>query len=223
MNDSDEPAPLRPSILPLGDRAMLVRFGEVLDDAANRAALALAARLEEDPIAGVVELASSLISVLLRYDPEAIGPRRLAGEIGLRLNGARLAAVGTMHSIRVRFGGVEGPDLREVAAALRLSQEAFLTAHCARPLRVLTTGFAPGFVYCGFHPPELMLPRRPQVRSAVPAGSVLFAAGQTAIAATEIPTGWHVIGQTDFRNFDVARLQPTELAAGDSVRFEVER
>jgi inhibitor of KinA len=57
------------------------------------------------------------------------------------------------------------------------------------------------------------------VRPQVPAGTVLFAAGQTAIAATPIRTGWHVIGQTSFQNFDPTALPPTRLAPGDVVRF----
>lgn len=54
------------------------------------------------------------------------------------------------------------------------------------PLRVLATGFAPGFVYCGLHPDDLSVPRREAIRPMVPAGTVLFAAGQTAIAATDL-------------------------------------
>ena len=57
--------------------------------------------------------------------------------------------------------------------------------------------------------------------SAVVAGTVLFAAGQTAIAATPIRTGWHVIGRTSFQNFDLKRDPPTVLSAGDTVRFAV--
>ena len=117
----------------------------------------------------------------------------------------------------------DGPDLDAVAAALNLSPPAFISAHNARPLRVLATGFAPGFVYCGLHPEELVIPRRAAVRASAPAGSVLFAAGQTAITSTEMPTGWHVIGSTAFANFDPTRQPPTRLAAGDIVSFEVAR
>jgi allophanate hydrolase subunit 1 len=53
----------------------------------------------------------------------------------------------------------------------------------------------------------------------VPAGTILFAAGQTAIAATPIPTGWHLIGRTEFRNFDPNADPPCLLKAGDLVRF----
>ncbi|MNL83489.1 Kinase A inhibitor [compost metagenome] len=66
----------------------------------------------------------------------------------------------------------------------------------------------------------MALPRRDRVRALVSAGSVLFAAGQTAIAATDIPTGWHVIGRSDFSNFDPTATPPTRLRAGDSVVFE---
>ncbi len=205
-----------PLIVPLGDSALLVRFGDGLEDGANRAAQALAAALAADPIAGVVEVVPSLVSVLLRYDPAGAEPVRLAGEIALRLS-RPMKKPGAAHRIGVRF---DGPDLAEVAAALDLTIADFIARHCAAPLRVLATGFAPGFVYCGFHGEGLTLPRRQQVRPLVPTGSVLFAAGQTAIAATDIPTGWHVIGQTDFRNFDPGRMPPTRLQAGDLVRFE---
>jgi KipI family sensor histidine kinase inhibitor len=216
MSGRENAAPLRPDIVPLGDQAMLVRFGTRLDDAANRAALGLEAKLARDPIPGVTEIVPSLVSVLLRYDPDAIGQARLAGEISLRLGHADEPGPPAIHDIEVHF---DGPDLAEVAEALKLGVDAFVAAHNARPLRVLTTGFAPGFVYCGFHPEALNLPRRTIVRPLVPAGSVLFAAGQTAMAATEIPTGWHVIGRTEFRNFVPENDPPTLLRAGDLIRF----
>lgn len=220
MSGRENAAPLRPDIVPLGDQALLVRFGSSLDDAANLAALGLGAKLTDDPIRGVLEIVPSLISVLLRYDPNEIGATRLAGEIGLRLGYAEVLGPAEIHDISVQF---DGPDLAEVAEALNLDVDAFVAAHNAEQLRVLTTGFAPGFVYCGFHPEALILPRRMIVRPLVPAGSVLFAAGQTAIAATEIPTGWHVIGRTDFRNFLPEHDPPTVLQAGDLIQFRVAR
>lgn len=107
-----------------------------------------------------------------------------------------------------------------MAGLLALSVDAFIAAHNRATLRVLATGFAPGFLYCGFHDPALRVPRRQVVRRQVPAGTILFAAGQTAITSTPIPTGWHVLGHTDFRNFDAGRLPPVEVQAGDTIRFE---
>jgi KipI family sensor histidine kinase inhibitor len=206
---------IKPTLLPLGDRALLVRFAQTLSEAANRAAIGLARRLAAEPVPGVAEVAPGLVSVLLRAEQGAslAAIRRevmlLLGEPGSEPDPAR-------HEIAVIF---DGEDLADVAAALRLTPAAFVARHNERPLRVLATGFAPGFVYCGFHDAALVLPRREAVRPLVQAGTVLFAAGQTAIAATPIRTGWHVIGRTAFQNFDPQRSPPTRLSAGDLVQF----
>lgn len=219
---SDEDKRVLPTIMPLGDGALLVRFGATLSEAANGAAIAFARNLSELPLAGIVETVPNLVSVLLRYDPRTVQLEQLSGELRLRLYARDDAALlpAAHHAIVITFGGEAGPDLDAVAASLQLTPTAFIAAHNASTLRVLATGFAPGFVYCGFHPPELQLPRRAEVRASVPAGSVLFAAGQTAIAATEIPTGWHVIGTTTFRNFDPQATPPARMRAGDTLSFE---
>jgi KipI family sensor histidine kinase inhibitor len=213
---------VEPTIIALGDSALLVRFGDTLSEPANNAAIAFARGLAETPLAGIVETVPNLVSVLLRYDPFTVRLAELSGELRLRLYGRDEEALpGAAHrAVAVSFGGVHGPDLDTVAASLGLTPDAFITAHNATALRVLATGFAPGFVYCGFHPPKLHVPRRAEVRPMVPAGSVLFAAGQTAIAATSIPTGWHVIGTTTLRNFDPEATPPTQLRAGETLRFE---
>lgn len=209
-----------PLILPLGDRGLLVRFSDALSEPANRAALAFGKRAEAARLPGVLEVVPNLVSVLLRYGPD-VDFDRLAGEVRLVVSApAEDAVPGRRHDIVVTF---DGEDLDEVAGLLGLARESFIAEHCAWPLRVLATGFAPGFVYIGFHEPQLHVPRRAAVRRQVPAGSVLFAAGQTAITSTPIPTGWHVIGHTAFRNFDPATMPPVHLAAGDMVRFEAVR
>jgi KipI family sensor histidine kinase inhibitor len=220
MAAQEMPVP-SPTLGPLGDRGLLVRFGSELTDEANRAAIALAQLLRARDLAGVDEVAANLISVLVRYDPARVGFEQLAGEVRLVAGAAATAEVmGTRHAMPATFGGDAGPDLATVAALLDLSEEAFVAAHNGRPLRVLATGFAPGFVYCGLHAAALGVPRRDTVRSMVPAGTLLFAARQTAIAATAIPTGWHVIGRTSFNNFDPAVEPPTRLREGDEIVFE---
>lgn len=211
--------PPTPMILPLGDRGLLVRFGETLTDEANRAGIELAGRVGAAAIAGVVEVVPNLISVLVRYEPAKVTFDRLAGEVRLLTSVSdTTAALGARHAVTVIF---DGDDVEEVAELVRLPVADFIAAHNVAPLRVLATGFAPGFVYCGMHPEVLVVPRRSVVRRQVPAGTVLFAAGQTAITSTPIPTGWHVIGHTNFRNFDPAVEPPTSVRAGDTMQFEV--
>lgn len=209
--------PDHPLILPLGDAALLLRFGDSLSEAANRAAIAAAESIAAADLPGVLEVVPTLVSVLVRYEPRMVGFDWLAGEVALVWDrGPTAGESSPTTTVGVRF---DGPDLEEVAQLLGMDRDTFVAAHNAAPLRVLTVGFAPGFIYCGFHPPALHVPRRQQVRRRVDAGAVLFAAGQTAIASTPIPTGWHVIGRTDFSNFDVAQDPPTRLWAGEPVAF----
>lgn len=207
---------LKPTLVPLGDGALLVRFGDSVSEDANRAAIAAASILTRRPAPGVVEVAPGLVSVLLRYAP-GTDFRMLSREVSLALRGASAAAeAGAAVDVDIRY---DGADVAEVAAKLGLSAAAFVARHSTGPLRVLATGFAPGFVYCGFHAGDLVVPRREHVRPVVPAGTVLFAAGQTAIAATPIRTGWHIIGRTAFQNFDPTGDPPTRVRAGDTIRF----
>lgn len=205
------------TIIALGDSALLVRFGTSLSDAANRAAIALGLALDDAPVAGVEEVVPNLVSVLLRYDPMQVSGAVLTGELRLRMAGLSEAVDGgRVWQIDAVF---DGPDLDEVAELIGMTVPQFVEAHNATGLRILATGFAPGFVYCGLHRPDMVLPRRANVRPSVAPGSVLFAAGQTAIAATEMPTGWHIIGHTQFSNFDTTANPPTRFRAGDIVQF----
>ena len=207
--------PLTPTLLPLGDRALLIRFSEQLSDEANRAAIAMARQLERAGLDGVEEIAPGLVSVLLRLSP-GTDIMRLSGEIRLRLgrgrNGRGGGRTDGRGELRWRRSGRGG---RSAARHRADSSPGTTQRRCG----VLATGFAPGFVYCGFHGGGMVVPRREQVRPMVPAGTVLFAAGQTAIAATPIRTGWHVIGKTAFQNFDPAAAPPTRLRPGDILRF----
>lgn len=208
-----------PLIVPLGDRGLLVRFGDSLSQAANDAAIGFARTAQAAALPGVTEVVPNLVSVLLNYAPEHISFDRLAGEVRLLVSGPQTAAGEiARHRVAVQF---DGEDIAEVALSLGLTGAAFIEAHNMAPLQVLATGFAPGFLYCGFHPEPLHVPRRAAVRRQVPAGTVLFAAGQTAITSTAIPTGWHVIGHTAFRNFAPDDLPPTTVRAGDAIQFEV--
>ena len=121
------------------------------------------------------------------------------------------------HRIPVRYNGV---DLDSVCASTGLSAEEVIVRHSARTYTVDLLGFVPGFAYLSELDPSLQLPRRPQPRPRVAAGSVAIAAAQTAVYPLDTPGGWHIIGSTDTVLFDASRDRPALLAPGDRVRFE---
>ncbi len=210
-----------PELLALGDSGLLVRFARELTSEANAEAVAFAEQLHSHTVTGLLEIVPSLVSVFLRYDPAQVRFADLSGQVRLILSEQSNIALKVHETvtISVKFGGEEGPDLAKAAQLCGLGEAQFISAHNSSQLHVLATGFAPGFVYCGMHPAELSVPRRQQLHPQVPAGSILFAAGQTSITATPGPTGWHVIGRTEFRNFDPTQDPSTRLSAGDNIRF----
>jgi len=120
----------------------------------------------------------------------------------------------------VVFGDEFGPDLANVALASGRSEAEIIEALCATELRVFLIGFLPGFPYLGELPDWLHLPRLATPRAAVPANSLAIAGAQAAIYPWQSPGGWHLLGRTPVRLFDLAdAARPALLAPGDMVRF----
>ena len=53
----------------------------------------------------------------------------------------------------------------------------------------------------------------------VPAGSVAIADRQTGIYPIDSPGGWHLIGKTPVRIFDLEKVDPFAIHAGQSLKF----
>src|SRR6185503_12041885 len=129
------------------------------------------------------------------------------------------AAVARLHRIPVRYGGEDGPDLAEVAAACGLSEAEVVARHAGREYTAFMIGFTSAFAYLGPLPEELALPRRPTPRVRVPQGSVAIAGRQTGIYPASTPGGWHLIGRTSLRLFDPEVDPPALFQPGDRVQF----
>ena len=124
----------------------------------------------------------------------------------------------------------DGDDLAHVADMLGCSVEGLANAHQAQRWRVAMMGFAPGFGYLVPEGPMTLpwseLQRRATPRSRVPAGSIAVAGGMSAVYPAPLPGGWHLIGTTVQRMFDLDRrtppgtgLDPSLLHTGDEVAF----
>ena len=122
-------------------------------------------------------------------------------------------------AIEVTYGGSDGPDLDEVAARSGLTPAEVVEAHAGATYVVQLLGFAPGFAYLGGLPEALHLPRRAEPRERIPAGSVAIAGPRSAVYPGGTAGGWHLIGRTAERMWDIQRQPPNRLAVGDRVRF----
>ena len=98
------------------------------------------------------------MSVLLGFDPRADRRDRLGGRVAA-LAAGRVDGRGRRrrHAHASRSSSTARISPRS-PSALGSTRRRFVARHNAAPLRVLATGFAPGFVYCGFHPEPLARP-----------------------------------------------------------------
>ncbi|GLQ18415.1 allophanate hydrolase [Maritalea porphyrae] len=209
-------------LIPLGDHALLIRFGNTLDLKTNYNAQAFAEICRAKLGAAIEGCASNLVSVIVHYDPKKTPVADLKNQIMLLMsnfNGKERIEPPVQHVIDVKYGGDEGPCLAEVCETLGVQAETFVNNHIREPLHALALGFSPGFLYLGLHDEDMRVSRRDKVQENVPAGSILFAAGQTAITSRPIRTGWHVIGQSNFRNFDPTAEKPIQVNPGELVQF----
>ncbi len=213
-----------PALFALGPDGVLVRFATRLDDASNRAALAAAAWIEARPPAGMIEVATSLVSVLVRFDPGRTTHRAVADHLRDRLadedwRAASLPKGRKLWHIPVAFGGDHGPQLAAVARDAGVGESRAVDDITGAPLRVLALGFAPGQPYLGFLPDRYDLPRQSDLTAQVPASSLVLAVRQLVLFANAAPTGWRRVGQTRFPCFRSDAATPVALSAGDEVRF----
>jgi len=168
---------------------------------------------------GVEDVVPGMNNLMVAFHPLAVE----AGEIRRRLvDGWRTAVAtaraGREHRIDVVYGG---PDLADFAAGLGLAADEVIGRHSGAVYLVAAIGAMPGFPYLSGLDPALSAPRRAVPRAGVPKGAVIVGGGQAGIMPITAPSGWHILGHTDFALFDPRRVPPATLAPGDVVRFVV--
>jgi len=209
-----------PRLLPSGDAAITVEFSRDIDDAANQRVLALDRALAREAIAGVIEAVPTYRSLLVHYDPMQIDFDTL---------GARLLALAQMPSsatssvrrwrIPVAYGGEHGIDLEHVASVLNTTPDEVVARHVAGNYRVAMIGFTPGWSYLSGLAPSLRMPRRQDPRLLTPAGTISIGGVQTGVQCLAGPSGWHLLGRTPVRTYQLHRDPIFLLEPGDYVTF----
>jgi KipI family sensor histidine kinase inhibitor len=205
---------------PLGDSAITIVLGTERSKELLDRVHATAAALAAEGFADVVDIVPAYLGLAVFYDPLRTPYGVMTAKLLATCERAAAsnAASKTIreHEVRVTY---DGADLTEVSVSTGLPVDEVITRHSGRPYTVDLLGFVPGFAYLSELDPALQLPRRPQPRARVPAGSVAIAGAQTAVYPLDTPGGWHLIGRTDSVMFDASRDPAALLRAGDIVRF----
>src|SRR5215469_13249878 len=209
-----------PRLLPSGDAAVTVEFSRNIDEAANERVLALDRALSETPIEGVTETVPTYRSLLVHYDPLRIGFDALGEKlVALAQQPSAQTEMGQHWRIPVAYGGENGIDLEDVAKALKTTPDDIVARHVAGHYRVAMIGFSPGWSYLSGLDKFLTMPRRQNPRLMTPAGTISIGGIQTGIQCVAAPSGWHLLGRTAVRTYQLHRDPIFLLKPGDRVTF----
>lgn len=216
-------------ILPLGESALIVEFGDEMSAELNSKAVALADHLSAEPFPGFIEAIPAYASTTVIYDPVTVrqqypsasafsAVRSIVAGLAEQSAGGS-AARKEIVEIPSKFDAVSGLDLESIALARDMSVSDVIETFISRTYRVYMIGFLPGFAYMGEVDESIRMPRRNQPRTSVPKGSIGLAGSQTGIYPLSSPGGWQIIGHTDLELFSPYTDPPSLLRPGDRVRF----
>jgi KipI family sensor histidine kinase inhibitor len=117
---------------------------------------------------------------------------------------------GVTHHIDVEYNG---EDLDTVCQKLNLSHAELKKLHSQKIYHIGMLGFKPYFAYLLGMDQRLSIPRLDKPRNKVDKGSVIIGGLQTAVMPQDAPSGWSIIGKTDFLGF--SKFNP-----GDKIVFK---
>lgn len=212
-------------LLPLGDTAWTVEFGNRIDPALYARVLGLLDALKDVPhddvFAGIVDIVPTFRSLTVHYDPmRSDGPALGEALLSLARMAKSVSRDGRRWSIPVCFDADFAPDLDDLAQAKGMTREAVIDLMTETVFQVYMIGFMPGFPYMGGLPASLEMPRLSSPRKAVPARSLAIAGAMCAVYPWESPGGWRLLGRTPIPMFSAREESaPSLLAAGDRVMW----
>ena len=188
---------MKPTISPVGDCAISIDFGQVIDPKINRQIRQAIEQIKRLQLDGIIELVPTYCALLVQYDAmvytysdicRTINPILQESVTDSAMNVLRLLKSPTI------YGGEYGPDLGFVASHNHITEAEVVSIHSGTDYLVYMLGFIPGFTYLGGMDPRIATPRLPSPRTLIPAGSVGIAGEQTGTYPSDSPGDGRSLG-----------------------------
>lgn len=216
------------SIFPLGDSALTIDFGNLLNVSLNRKVQSLYHLLLDREWNEVLDIVPAYSSISIYYDLCSV-PSLDEGKTAFEwiaekiesLTGEDIVAYPEFNRkirVPVCYSLKYATDLEELAKHNGLTTEEVIRIHTSKSYHVYMLGFLPGFAYMGDVEDSIVMARKPLPKK-VAAGAVGIAGKQTGIYPLACPGGWQIIGRTPLMLFDQKQMNPVLFQQGDEVTF----
>jgi len=209
-----------------GDSTLVIKLGEYIDIKTNEIVHNLIENLEKDIIYQdyIEDIYPTYNNIVIDYDNLLIDFETLKINISknivnyLKNYDNNLSEEKTIE-IPVKYGGENGPDLKNMSDKLKISEEKIIEIHTESIYKIFMIGFMPGFPYLGGLDKRISFPRLSTPRTTVLQGSVGIAGMQTGIYPFASPGGWNIIGRTHKKLFNTENDPPALLSSFSILKF----
>ena len=212
----------------LGETALIIDFGNTIDESINKQVHSLFFQLQNDPIPGMIEAVPGYSSLTIYYDIPFIR-NILNKQIAFEWISESLKKFIPKENIEtgdpqilikvpVCYESEYAPDLDFIASQNKISHDEVIYLHTSTTYHIYMLGFLPGFAYMGLVDEKISSSRK-QKPVFVDPGSIGIAGRQTGIYPFRSQGGWQIIGRTPLKLFDKEKINPVLFKAGDKVQF----
>ncbi|KAB2953104.1 5-oxoprolinase subunit PxpB [Heliorestis acidaminivorans] len=206
----------------MGDSAWVVQWTEKISPQINREVQKAGEKIKKLNPPWLIEVVPTFASLTVYYDFLEVDSEHVKVFLEEQIKNLGKSQIKERQEwiIPVCYGGLYGPELKNISREKKLTVEEVIELHSQKLYTVYMLGFIPGFCYLGDVDDAIASPRLAVPRTTVPAGSVGIAGKQTGVYPLKAPGGWQIIGQTPVELYNPEKKDPVSIKAGDLVRFQ---
>lgn len=210
----------QPILRPIADCAVLVEFGNEIDDTIHARAVAFDAALDSAEINGMQERVPTYTTVYVGYDPLVTDFTTMSAALTPYLSvESKAAGKAQTWEIPACYEPEFAADMAQVEDLLDMPLHEIAALQSAASYKVYMYGFAPGYAYLGGVPDAIQLPRKQGPVMGVEARTVMIAGPQALITTVKVPSGWWRIGRAAKSPLQDDPDRPFLFDVGDTVKF----
>ena len=211
-----------PHISQLGDNAILIQFEKIISEKVLDEVLFYKNLIQQLYVKQKVEVINTYNSILINYFvtiEDVYSDLKAVKEVFQQNNNTKNID-SRVFEIPVCYDLDFGIDLELISKEKSIEISEIISLHTQPEYRVYFMGFLPGFLYLGGLDKKLQISRKSQPRMKIEKGAVGIGENQTGIYPKVSPGGWQIIGNCPVDFFDKNSEIPTQISAGDYIKFK---